>query len=171
MNWLVIDEEYLNYLRETEYRIPHSNYGKEKFKPFFGTLFETENFYYVTQISHPQKRHFGMKANVDFKKIYDPTDGHLIAVVNLNYMFPLPKDMFKVLKYKDIHEHRNFENETEKSKYIDLMKKELKVINSMDLSKSALNIYHNKYNDPNSDLSKRCIDFKHLETVAQQYGK
>ena len=57
MNWLVIDEKYLDYLRETENRIPFSDYGKDKYKPFFGILFETEDFYYVTQISHPQRRH------------------------------------------------------------------------------------------------------------------
>lgn len=49
MEWLVIDEKYLDYLRQEDSRIPKSNYGKDKYKPFFGTLFETEEFYYVTR--------------------------------------------------------------------------------------------------------------------------
>lgn len=36
--------------------------------PFFGVLFETEYFYYVTQIVHAQKRHEKIKANLDLKK-------------------------------------------------------------------------------------------------------
>ncbi len=68
MEWLVIDEEYLNYLRNYEERIPRSDYGRDKYKPFFGTLFETEEFCYVSQISHVQERHESMKSNVDLKR-------------------------------------------------------------------------------------------------------
>lgn len=110
-----------------------------------------------------------MKSNIDFKKIYDPADGHLIAVVNLNYMFPIPKYMRTPLKYKDIDKHRTFASEEEKSKYIDLMKTELKVINSMDLSKPAINIYKSKYSKPDSNLSNRCIDYKQMEEPARKY--
>lgn len=171
MNWIVINEQYLDYLRKIERRIPNSNYGDDNYKPFFGLLFETDKFYYVTQVSHPQNRHINMKANIDFKKIYDPVDGHLIAVVNLNYMFPIPKNMLEYLKYKDIDKHRTFESETAKSKYIDLLKTELKVINSMKLTKAALNVYENKYRTPTSDLAKRCIDFKAIEAFAEQYNE
>ena len=52
MEWKIVNEDYLNYLRHNETRIPHSNYGEDKYKPFFGILFETNDFYYVTQISH-----------------------------------------------------------------------------------------------------------------------
>ena len=34
MEWLVIDEDYLSYLRSVENRIPFSNYGNDKYKPF-----------------------------------------------------------------------------------------------------------------------------------------
>ena len=83
MDWLVVTEDYLKYLRKEEKRIPLSDYGEKKHKPFFGILFETEDFYYVTQISHAQKRHYKMKNGKDFKKIYSPKDNRLLAVVNL----------------------------------------------------------------------------------------
>ena len=169
MNWLVIDEKYLDYLRKTERRIPFSDYGKDKYKPFFGVLFETEKFYYVTQISHPQDRHLKMKANLDFKKVYMPDSNRLLAVINLNYMFPIPKSLYQQLEYKDIDKHRSFVDDTEKSKYIDLMKTELKIINTMNIEKAALRIYENKYACPESDLAKRCIDFKLMEQLALQY--
>ncbi len=171
MDWLVVDENYLNYLRKSENRIPRSDYGQDKYKPFFGVLFETEEFYYVTQISHPQSRHLKMKANLDFKKVYLPDSNRLIAVINLNYMFPIPKALHKRLEYKDIDKHRTFIDEIEKSKYIDLMKTELKLINMMNIEKSAVRVYKNKYENPDSDLAKRCIDFKTMEELAIQYNR
>lgn len=170
MDWLVVDENYLDYLRKVEKRIPKSDYGKDKYKPFFGVLFETEEFYYVTQISHPQSRHLKMKANLDFKKVYLPNSNRLIAVINLNYMFPMPKALYKRLEYKDIEQHRTFMDEIEKSKYIDLLKTELKIINTMNVEKSAIRVYKNKYENPESDLAKRCIEFKKMEELANEYN-
>ena len=169
MEWLVIDEKYLDYLRIIDSRIPYSDYGENRYKPFFGVLFETEHFCYVTQIAHAQSRHQNMKANLDFKKLFHPKDNSLIAVVNLNYMFPIPKNMKKKLEYKDIGLHRQFETEEEKSKYIDLMKIELNMLNNMNLEKSAKIVYDNKYTKKNKTLAARCIDFKKMEEMAIRY--
>ena len=171
MDWLVITEDYLKYLRKYEKRIPFSNYGSKKYKPFFGILFETEDFYYVTQISHVQERHKNMKNGKDFKKLYHPKDNRLLAVVNLNYMFPIPKSLKMILKYKDIEKHRKFESEEEKSKYINLLKTEIKILSQMHLDKAAKSIYKNKYTATNQDvpLANRCIDFKYMEQLAQKY--
>lgn len=171
MDWLVVTEDYLKYLRKEEKRIPLSDYGEKKHKPFFGILFETENFYYVTQISHAQKRHYKMKNGKDFKKIYSPKDNRLLAVVNLNYMFPIPKSMKVVLKYKDIEQHREFNSDEEKSKYIDLLKTEMKILNKMNLEKFAKVVYDNKYAIEKQDiaLANRCIDFKLMEKLAHKY--
>ena len=49
------------------------------------------------------------------------------------------------------------------------MKTELKVINTMNLESSAIKIYHIKYNNPESALSRRCIDFKSMEKLALNY--
>ena len=77
--------------------------------------------------------------------------------------------MYQKLEYKDVDKHRTFADDTEKSKYIDLMKTELKIINSMNIEKSAIRVYENKYEKPDSDLAKRCIDFKLMEQLASQY--
>lgn len=95
----------------------------------------------LPEISHAQPRHIKLKENLDFKKIYDPKDNHLIAVVNLNYMFPILKSDKVELKYKDIYLHRDFKNDEEKS----------------------------KYKRPECHIAKRCIDFKKMEIAAQRY--
>ena len=65
--------------------------------------------------------------------------------------------------------HRSFENEEQKSKYIDLLKLELKLLSNINLEKSAKCIYENKYNRPDSSMALRSLDYKQLEFFAKKY--
>lgn len=173
-NWVIVDEKYLDYLRGFEPRIPHSNYGESKLKPFFGALFEVDELVYVTQVSHPQTRHLSMRNALDFHKIYLPNESpsssdRLIAVVNLNYMFPLPKAMLEFLDYSTIEQHRLFSSSVEKGKYIDLLKKEMTEINKLRIAEKASRLYRLKLDYPADKISRRCVDFKFLESKAQAY--
>ena len=170
MKWINVNEKYLDYLRAFEGRIPRTDYGSDKYKPFFGILFETEDFYYITQVSHAQPRHQKMKKQPDFFKIYDPQAlSRLIAVVNLNYMFPIPKNEVTPFVKKDIGTYRTFKSEEEKSKYIDLLDSEMKMINTMNLSDAAKDLYEKKYAFPDSRVSQRCLDYKALEEYAKKW--
>lgn len=170
MKWINVNEEYLDFLREYESRIPKTNYGDDKYKPFFGILFEKGNLYYITQISHAQERHLKMKNQPDFFKIYDPDDfSRLIAVVNLNYMFPIPKNEVSPFIKKEIDSYRTFKSEDEKSKYINLLDAEIKSINKLNLSVAAENLYLKKYSFPNSVIARRCLDYKELEKFAKEW--
>lgn len=66
MRWINVNENYLDYLRKTEKRIPKTDYGTDKYKPFFGVLFEIGNLYYITQVSHPQERQKKVKTTKRF---------------------------------------------------------------------------------------------------------
>lgn len=172
--WVVVDDKYLNYLREFESRIPISDYGANKYKPFFGALFTVGDLVYITQVSHPQPRHLNMRDALDFHKIYLPNKSstqpdRLVAVVNLNYMFPMPKVMLKFLDYADIDQYHSFVSSAEKSKYINLLQKELAGINKSKLKDRAFRLYQLKLNYPDDRVSKRCIDFRALEQNAYAY--
>ena len=164
MKWINVDEKYLDFLRIKESRIPKTNYGDDKYKPFFGVLFEVGDLYYITQISHAQPRHLKMKNQPDFFKIFNPKNpSELIAVINLNYMFPIPKTKVTPFIKKNVDSYRTFKTEKEKTKYLDLLNLELKMINSLNLSEAAKQLYVNKYKFPDSFVSKRCLDYKDLE--------
>lgn len=171
MYWINVNEKYLDYLRQVDNRIPYTNYGQGKYKPFFGVLFETDDFCYVTQISHPQPQHQKLKQTRDFYKIYDTVKdaSRLIGVIHLNYMFPIPRSEFEVFQMSKIREYRSFKSETEKSKYIDLLRREIREINKLPLEKNAKLIYENKYKYPNDWISKRALDFKNLEVYARKW--
>lgn len=164
MNWYTPDEEFLNYLREKDKRIPNTDYGDGKYKPFFGELFEIDGLVYITQVSHPKERHKKMKNSKDFLKVYDDKD-NFIAVINLNYMFPIQRKLLEKLDYQKININNDANN------YISLLKKELKAIDKMEVDEKAKYIYNLKCNYPNNKISKRCLDFKALEEYAKKYNK
>lgn len=172
MNWIILNEQYLDFLRSFEKRIPRTDYGTDRYKPFFGILFETEDFAYVTQVSSPDKpRLKDLHENIDFYKLYDPKNTtRLMSVVNLNYMFPVPKnEITYVTNYNIIDTLRTFESPKQRSQYIYLLKKELSEINKKELSSPAKAVYSNKTNKPNSKLAKRCLNYKELEAKAYEW--
>lgn len=171
MNWVVIEETYLAYLRKFDSHVPFSNYGPNKFKPFFGTLFEVNNeLVFLAQVSHPQPKHFSKKDDYSFKKLIDPKSNKLLAVVNLSYMFPIKKSDLIPLSYSQIQNYRTFTNNSEKSKYIDLLSKELKIINMMDLGNDAKKLYSICEKYPDSQIAQSCNQFKLLEEKAVKYS-
>lgn len=173
-NWVVIDEKYLDYLRAAENRIPFSDYGTDKYKPFFGVLFEIGDLAYVTQVSHAQPRHIQMKNAPDFIKIFIPDRNptkpdRLVAVINLNYMFPIHKALIENLEYKNIEKHRTFQTLQEKSQYIDLLTKELAQINKLGVDAKAKKLYEKRKRFPGDAVCRRCIDFCAMEPLAKAY--
>ena len=86
-------------------------------------------------------------------------------------MFPIPKDEVSPFIKKNIDTYRTFKSEEEKSKYIDLLDSEMKMINKMNLSDAAKNVYNKKYAFPDSKLAQRCLDYKALEQHAREWNK
>lgn len=166
--WQIINKDYLKYLRKYENRIPFYDYGSDKMKPFFNILFEIDNLVYVTQVTHPKTRHYNMIEQLDFFKIYD-NNNKLLCAVNLNYMFLVPIDEMKELQYKDIDLYCTFQDNIKKSKYIKLLQTEMKFIRTRNFDEKALKVYQNKYQNPNSKIAQRCLDFKQLEIYAEQW--
>lgn len=177
MHWCQIDKKYLDYLRQYENRIPYSDYGLKHYKPFFHSLFKLDNgLEYVAQLNHAQRRHRKMRDMPDFKRVFIPVrrkngeeTKHLAAVLNLNYMFPVPSELLRNVYPSNIDKVRSFTDEKEKSKYIDLLNKEMIELNNMKLERKAKKLYSLKNDYPDNVISKRCFDYKSLELVALNY--
>ena len=167
MKWCTINKKYMNYLREKEGRIPEIEYGS-RLKPFFSPLFEIEGLVYVTQVSSPKERHEKLKKSLDFIKLYHK-DNSLMGVVNLNFMFPVPKELIIEITGTNISTYRTFDTEQSKSKYIDLLKQEMAEIIKNNIGINANDLYKLKSDKPDNPISKRCLDFKKLEIEAKNY--
>ena len=169
MIWCTINKEYISFLKNHDSRIPNIDYGNNGYKPFFSPLFEKDGLVYVTQVSSKKPRHLKMKESIDFVKIFDKTNKKLISVINLNYMFPVPKSEIIEVKYKNISNFRTFSSLDEKNKYINLLKYEMKVINNKNIQAQALKVYNSVNTD--SFLKNRSLPFLLLEEKATEYSK
>lgn len=169
MIWCTINKEYISFLKNHDSRIPNIDYGNNGYKPFFSPLFEKDGLVYVTQVSSKKPRHLKMKESIDFVKIFDKTNKKLISVINLNYMFPVPKSEIIEVKYKNIDNFRTFSSLDEKNKYINLLKYEMKVINNKNIQAQALKVYNSVNTD--SFLKNRSLPFLLLEEKATEYSK
>jgi len=169
MIWCTINKEYISFLKNHDSRIPNIDYGNNGYKPFFSPLFEKDGLVYVTQVSSKKPRHLKMKESIDFVKIFDKTNKKLISVINLNYMFPVPKSEIIEVKYKNIDNFRTFSSLNEKNKYIDLLRHEMKVINNKNIQTQALKVYTSISKD--SFFKNRCLPFLLLEKKAIEYSK
>ena len=169
MIWCTINKDYISFLKNYDSRIPNIDYGNNGYKPFFSPLFEKDGLVYVTQISSKKPRHLKMKESIDFVKIFDKTNKKLISVINLNYMFPVPKSEIIEVKYKNIDNFRTFSSLDEKNKYINLLKYEMKVINNKNIQAQALKVYNSVNTD--SFLKNRFLPFLLLEEKATEYSK
>ena len=169
MIWCTIDKDYISFLKKYDSRIPNIDYGNNGYKPFFSPLFEKDGLVYVTQISSTKPRHLKMKESIDFVKIFNKTNKNLISVINLNYMFPVPKSEIIEVKYKNIDNFRTFSSLDEKNKYINLLKYEMKVINNKNIQAQALKVYNSVNTD--SFLKNRSLSFLLLEEKAIEYSK
>lgn len=170
LKWYVVDKNYVNYLREYDNRVENIEYNT-KLKPYIGILVTINEFNYYVPISSAKEKHYKIREGMDFIKIMQ--DDRIIGVLNINNMIPILDDNVTILKYKDIENYRDFESDRERKLYISFLSFELDLINEkMDkIKKSALKIYNEKINNPTSNISKRCCDFKLLEEKSKLYKK
>lgn len=181
LEWIKVDKNYLDFLRVKEPKIPNSEYydarGRKLLKPFFSPLFEMNDLVYVTQVSHPQQRHLRLHNSADFIKVFKPDNektggtGDFYAVVNLNYMFPVPKELIEKIDNAKMDTYRDFDSEIEKSRYIDLLNKQIEKIRELRIEDMAMKLYNRKYQFPEDRVSTRCLDFKNLEMIAKDYSE
>ena len=170
LKWYIANKDYVNYLKDFDSKVENINYDK-KLKPYIGILITINEFDYYVPISSVKEKHYKIKEGMDFIKIKQ--DDKIIGVLNLNNMIPISGDNVKELKYKDIEQYRDFSRDKEKSLYISFLNFELVLINNKieKIKKNAMKLYIEKTNNPKSNLSKRCCDFKLLEEKSKLYKK
>lgn len=170
LRWYIVKKDYINYLQKYDNKVTNIDY-KEKLKPYIGIIVNINNFNYYVPISSVKEKHYSIKEDMDFIKISQKNK--ILGVLNLNNMIPILDEDICILKYKDIEKYRDFNSEKEKKLYISLLNFELKLINEKiaKIRKSALKLYKEKQNNPNSLISKRCCDFKLLERMCVLYKR
>lgn len=102
-----ISDEYVNYLRKYDEKVP---YNKSKTRPFIGVVYTFNNINYFAPLASPKIKHLKMSNRViDIWKI----DGGKLGIINFNNMLPSPIEVLsevlptiKDKKYKILLEIR-----------------------------------------------------------------
>ena len=168
LQWYIVNKKYVKYLKFFDNKIENIDY-QSNLKPFIGIILNINNFNYYVPIYSPKGKHYRMKDGIDFIKI--KKEDRILGVLNLNNMIPILNKYVKVLKYNEIEKYRTFKTDREKKTYIALLNSELKIINSKyeEINRNAIKLYEEKIKNPNSKVSRRCCNFKFLETKLNQY--
>lgn len=167
MKYLTIDNEYLTLLRNNENKIPYQEYGKYKYKPFIGPLFEKDRLVYVTHLTHyDDSKHSNILPGSGIKHIVSDLSGNPTSVINLAGMFPVPHEAITEVRYNELEKIREFRSEAEKFKFERFMKIQMKSIKTLNLVEHSKNLYARKEVFNDRDF---CIDYKKLEKVANNW--
>lgn len=170
LKWYIADKDYISYLKQYDDKVENINYSA-KLKPYIGIVVNINEFNYYVPISSAKLKHYKIKEGMDFIKIMQADK--IIGVLNLNNMVPILNEKIQILNYREIDKYREFETEKEKRLYISFLSFELNLINQKveKIRKNATKLYNEKINNPNSNISKRCCNFKLLEEKCVEYSK
>ena len=170
LRWYVVNKDYINYLQQYDNKVENIDY-KVKLKPYIGIIIKINNFNYYVPISSFKEKHYKIKEDMDFIKLTQ--NNKILGVLNLNNMIPILDEDIFILKYKDIEKYRDFISEKDKKLYISFLNFELNLINKKanKIRKSALKLYRERDNNPNSKISRRCCNFKLLEEKSLLYKR
>ena len=136
-------------------------------RPFVGVVVICDNYKYCIPLDHPKEKHYSMKNDVDFSRIF--TGEKLIGVLNFNNMIPVDDSVIKVLNVK-IEKNDSYA----KKAYKILCAKELDWIqkNQDAIVRKANKLYRMiKGNAGSIGLRKRCLDYGKLEEALKKRRK
>lgn len=153
-----IHPKYIEYL---EPFAPHLFHNKKKEqiheRKYIGILLRVNDCDYFAPLSSFKPKHLHMKNGLDFIKIRQ------YAVINLNNMFPVPKEECEYVDFKAVGD----------VKYRSLLLAEYRFVKSIQdkIRKNAQTLYRYKITHGNAtSLAKRCNDFARLEHACKKYG-
>ncbi len=157
INLYEVDEKYINYLLPiAPHLFQNKKPSQQNTRKYIGVILIVNGCEYFAPLSSYKDKHRRMKESLDFLKIKN------YAVINLNNMFPVPKDVYK---YVDITKERNL-------KYRALLINEYRYIKSIKdkIRKNAVTLYNHKAEKGNATaLARQCNDFTELEKVCKEY--
>lgn len=143
-----VNENYMNYLRSIEPKIPNIDYGKRK-KFICGIVLNIYGHEYYAPISH-------IKTNYVTSILITDEKNRPISSIRFSFMFPARPEAIIPMNFSRIS--------IEDSRYADLLKKEYLFCenNEKYINKKALHIYKSVLSG-NNKLCDICCNFSMLE--------
>ncbi|MEG1515938.1 MAG: type III toxin-antitoxin system ToxN/AbiQ family toxin [Clostridia bacterium] len=168
MRWYIADPAYIADLQSIDDKVQNITYSR-RVKPYLGIVLSIGKYRYYVPVSSPKPKHEAMREDIDFFK-FTNRNGKLLCILNLNNMLPIPDAYITALAYSDIEGYVAFASDSEKTKYINLLRDELDAINkkSLQILASAAELRGRCIANPNGNLARRSCDFAKLERYVDQ---
>lgn len=177
LSWYILDNDYTRFLKKYDDKVVHNDYNNG-IKPYVGIVININDFNYYVPISSSKEKLKHMKNSLLMHKIIEHKTSKLLCVLNLGNMLPVKYEHLTPLKYSNLENYINFKNQNSKTFYIDLLQKDLKILNSLSdtIKSNAQKLYfakekHNKsYKESGiNKMLNYCCDFKKLEIACNQF--
>jgi len=121
MRLYFIKDEYIDYLRKVEPKVPNNKHER---RPFVGIVLSVNGMDYYVPLSSPKCKHKKMKNSKDFRKI----NGGVYGAINFNNMLPVVKEALIYFNIQNIQD----------SKYRNLLQKQYKfIVKEFDIIKKT----------------------------------
>ena len=163
-----IDMKYIRNLakKDENVRSVSPQITKEK-RPFVGIVVVYNDKQYCIPFSSPKPKHYQMKNDVDFTKMFDEQN-KLIGVLNFNNMIPVDKSVLIPFNFEIT------KNDTpEQIHYKKMVKKQLNWCqkNQVSIVAKANKLYQISTETPEKsrNLTRRCCDFLKLEQELKKW--
>mgnify|MGYP004468576855 FL=1 len=135
-------------------------------RPFVGIVVICNSQKYCIPLSSPKPKHYKMKNDKDFSKIYDKKQ-KLIGVLNFNAMIPVDDSVINIVDIRV-----NLRDSQSDKYYKELLSDQLDWCNNNheEIEKKANKLYRLITQSPEKsiNLTRRCCDFKKLEAVLER---
>lgn len=175
INFYNVDLKYIRNLSKVDDNIMSISPQREKeSRPFVGIIILLNEKKYCIPLTSPKEKFLKSKSQIDFIKIFDKSKKNangafkLIGVLNLNNMIPIDESlvikMNLTISKNDCHSDKA---------YKELLHDQLRWCrdNSDTIINRANKVYNLVTEQPkkNINLTRRCCNFKKLETVLDKY--
>ena len=163
LNFYIIDEDYINYLKRFD---KHIAYNKSQKRPYIGVVIIVEENYYFAPLFSPKPKQKTYKDNLTFFKIVNIKNKADLGIIRFSDMIPVPQESVYLLDTKDksygykrlLSEQYNYINIPSNREKIIYKARKIYNIVTKDSKTNMLKFY--------KDLS---CDFKKLEEKCAEY--
>lgn len=142
----LIDDEYSEYLRKIEPKIPYTEYGYYSLKPFV-KAFENNGFAYMVPITSfkPKFRVIQEKEQMQF--IRNPFGEDYLGCLRFGKMFPVPLECLKEIDVNNLGNYRGFTSSLNELEFEHRLKLMNFKIDQFDLEYIGKQLYNQKMSD------------------------
>lgn len=160
MQLYYVEEDYIEYLRNTDKTVMENKNGK---RPYVGVVLTIDGIPYYAPLSSPKKKHRTMKNGLDFIKIRNGIYG----AINFNNMIPVCHSALIKIDIENI----------EDDKYRNLLRNQLRYINRdvSRIKKTASNLHSliltkdEELTSYKISVKKRCCKLSQLESAYEAW--